>query len=253
MSIIEHRLQLILDELRREQRVTVRFLSEKFAISAETVRRDLKELEAGGHARRIYGGAVMDTQKGDRPFVERLRVNAREKARIGAIAASLVKDGMTIFVDTGTTTLAFAQHMIGRRNVRILTNSIDIAGAFYDDPQANIRVLGGRLTPHYKALFGPETVTSLREHFFDLAVMGIGTVHIEHGFMDRGEDEAVLRRAARAQAKRSIMLADGSKFGRLGSVHTFPLDQIDVLVTDIPLAPDFAERFSQSEVEVLNA
>jgi hypothetical protein len=89
-----------------------------------------------------------------------------------------------------------------------------------------VRVLGGRLRPVYQATFGPETVAAMKEHFFDLAIIAISAVHAERGFMDYGEDEAIVRRVARAQAKRSVIVADSSKFGRLGSIHTFGLHDV---------------------------
>lgn len=252
MGITEQRQHLVLAELRRDGRVSVKELAKRLAISTETVRRDLRDLEMQGHARRIYGGAVTDRKESDQPFDERVRVSSREKARIAELALSLVEDGMTIFVDTGTTTLALARHLIGRR-VRVHTNSIAIAALLASDPQAEVVVLGGTMKPDYKALFGHRTLEGIREHAYDLAIMGIVTVHLQHGFMDLGEQEATLRRAAVEQATRSVILADSSKFGRLGSVRTLTFADVDVLVTNAPLSGDFAQAFRQDHVEVLHA
>ncbi len=252
MAITERRLHLILSELKRDNRVSVNDLSASLAVSTETIRRDLKALEARGEARRVYGGAVLD-RKTEQPFAERRRVQAREKARIGAAAAALVEDGMTIFVDTGTTTLAFARHLVSRPGVTVHTNSIDVADLLGRNPKADVHVTGGTLVPVFKSLFGPDTTRAVERNVYDLAVMSIGTVHAEHGFMDRGQDEADLRRVARGRAKRSLMLADGSKFGRLGRITTFALTEVDVLVTDAPLKGAFAEQLYPSRVEVLHA
>ncbi|GLK67637.1 DeoR/GlpR family DNA-binding transcription regulator [Hansschlegelia plantiphila] len=252
MGITEQRQQLILDELLRHGRVDVKATAAILRVSAETIRRDLKDLEGSGHARRVYGGAVVDRKEGDRPFNERTRVNAREKGRIALAARPLVKDGMKIFIDTGTTTLAFARHLLGRR-VAIHTNSIDIAALLCTDPEADVVVLGGEMKPTYKALFGHQTLAAISEHFYDMAVVSIGTVHAEHGFMDRGQDEALLRRAALKQSRRSVMLADSSKFGRLGTVRTFALGDIGALVTDGPLSTEFAELFQKTKVDLIHA
>jgi DeoR/GlpR family transcriptional regulator of sugar metabolism len=253
MSITEQRLKLISAELQRDGRVSVNALAARLSISTETIRRDLKQLELRGEARRVYGGAVTDRRDADQPFADRLRVRAREKARIGAAVAPLIEDGMKIFVDTGTTTLAFARHLLGRPKVGIHTNSIDIAQLLCSDPDADVTVIGGTLRPLYKALFGPGAIKAVEERFFDLAIMGICTVHATHGFMDFGPDEALLRRATLAQSRRSIMLADSSKFGRLGSIKTFELTDVDVLVTDAPLPGDFAAQFQPSKVDVIYA
>ena len=252
MSITEPRLQLILTELQRDGRVSVNELASRLGISTETVRRDLRDLEMRGHARRVYGGAVIDQKKDDQPFDERARVGMREKARIASAALALVEDGMTVFIDTGTTTLAFARQLVGRR-ITIHTNSIGIATLFADDPQSQVTVLGGEMKPHYRGLFGHRTVAAVREHVYDLAVMGIVTVPREHGFMDLGQEEAVLRRAAVEQTRRSVILADSSKFGRLGTIRTLGLGDVDTLVTNAPLASDFADAFRHLNVDVLHA
>lgn len=253
MSFTEHRLKLILDMLKQHQRVGVNALASKLHVSPESIRRDLKELETRGYARRVYGGAVIDQQESDQPFADRIRVSAREKARIGEAAAALVEDGMKIFIDTGTTTLACLKHLEARKDVTIVSNSIAVAAHFFHLPDASVRVLGGRMRPDYQATYGHETVNALKEHFFDLAIIAISAVHAERGFMDFGEDEAILRRTARAQAGRSVIVADSSKFGRLGSIHTFGLADIDALITSGVLAKEFSDHFSQSNVEIIHA
>ncbi|WP_246690197.1 DeoR/GlpR family DNA-binding transcription regulator [Methylorubrum populi] len=252
MGITERRLRLILDALERDGRVSVKELAARLAISTETVRRDLRDLERRGHARRVYGGAVTDRPEGDQPFDARARVATREKARLAEAALPLFEDGMTVFIDAGTTTLALARLLIGRR-LHIHTNALDIAGLMGGACAAQVTVLGGEVRPEYRGLFGHRTLSGLREHVYDVAVMGIVTVHLAHGFMDLGHDEAVIRRAARTQTRRSVILADDSKFGRLGTVRTFALADIDTLVTNAPLARDFAHAFHSAKVDVIHA
>lgn len=252
MGITEQRQQLVLGELRRDGRVSVKDLAKRLGISTETARRDLRDLEMQGHLRRVYGGAVTDRKEADQPFDERMRVSPRDKARIAQAALPLIEDGMAIFVDTGTTTLALARLLAGRR-VRIFTNSVAIAALMAADPDADVEVFGGFLKPDYKGLYGHRTLQGIREHVYDLAIMGIVTVHLQHGFMDIGQEEAALRRAAVEQAGRSVILADTSKFGRLGSVRTFGFADIRTLVTNAPPPAEFAAAFQQSNVEVLHA
>lgn len=253
MSFTEHRLKLILDMLKQDQRVNVKELADQLHVSQESIRRDLKVLEIRGYARRVYGGAVIDRQESDQPFAERLRVSAREKARIGEAAAALVQDGMKVFIDTGTTTLACLKHLETRKDLTVVSNSLAVAAHFFHLPEASVRVLGGRMRPDYQATYGHETVAAMKEHFFDLAIIAISAIHVERGFMDFGEDEAVLRRVARAQAKRSVIVADSSKFGRLGSIHTLGLNEIDAVITSGVMAKEFSDQFFQFNVEIIHA
>lgn len=252
MAITDGRLRLVLAELRRHARVSVNDLAASLDVSTETIRRDLKELEARGEARRIYGGAVLE-RKVEQPFEDRRRVQAREKARIGGAAAALVRPGMTLFVDTGTTTLAFAQHLVERDDIAVHTNSLAIADLLGRNPATNVTVTGGRLVPLFRSVFGDATLRAAASGSYDLAVMSIGTVNAEQGFMDRGDDEAELRRALRRRAARSVMLADSSKFGRPGRIPTLALTDVDVLVTDAPLKGRFAESLASSHVQVIVA
>lgn len=229
-------------------------LASQLGVSRESIRRDLRELELSGLARRIYGGAVISPKEGDRPFSERARVNAREKSRIGEAAAAIVKDGMKIFVSSGTTSLAVVRHLNNHKELTIVTNSIAVAAHYFSRSWGtNVRVLGGAMVPEYQATFGHATVTSLAGHYFDLAVLGASAVHPEQGIMGYGEDEAALHSTARSQAATTIIVADGSKFGRFGSVHAFGLADVDTVVTSGRISEEFLLQFAKEKVRLIQA
>jgi len=246
------RQQLILTELMKSGRVLVKDLAEHLRVSRETIRRDLKLLEGAGHLRCTYGGGVRPAPVGDQPLAERMRVNAREKAKIAALAAPLVGDDRKIFLDTGTTTLALARHIIGNENLGVFTNSIDIAQLLLDGPSLEVTVIGGVLRPGYRALMGYDALESIERHVFDSAYIGIGTVDNVHGFMDFGPEEAAIRRLLVKRSKRVVMLADSAKFGRTASIRTLEPDQVDILVTDAPPRGDFAARMEEAGVEIIH-
>jgi DeoR/GlpR family transcriptional regulator of sugar metabolism len=246
----ELRLHHIIAELELQGRVSVQELADHFQVSRETIRRDLKQLELEGRARCVYGGAVMPRRDGDEPIADRMRVNAREKARIGAAAATLLKHDLKIFVDAGTTTLALARHLVGLSSVTVYTNSLDIAELLCRAGAPQVHVVGGRLDTRYRAFMGRESVDCVVGHLFDIAFVGIVAVDYRLGFMDLGEDEAVLRRALRRHSRKCVMLADSSKFGRQGSICTYELRDVDILVTDAPLKAEFAAELDRAEVEV---
>lgn len=246
----EQRLHHMLTELERQGRVSVQEMADHFQVSRETIRRDLKQLEMEGQVRCVYGGAVRPRRDGDEPIADRMRVNAREKARIGAAAAKLLRNDLKIFVDAGTTTLALARHLVNWPNLTVHTNSLDIVELLCRPGGPQVHVVGGRLDPKYRAFMGRESVDCVTGHLFDIAFVGIVAVDINLGFMDLGEDEAVLRRALRKHSKRCVMLADGSKFGRQGSICTYELREVDVLITDAPLKAAFAAELDQADVEV---
>ncbi len=153
----EHRYQEILTRLRDNGRVSVTPLAQLLSVSEETIRRDLKELEQSGMLRRIYGGAVPPRLDVERPVTERGKVNVRGKARVAELALSLVEDGMSVFIDSGTTTVAFARRLVGR-NVTVTTNSIDIA-LLLGMSVTRVNLTPGMLRGKDNALVGYETLS----------------------------------------------------------------------------------------------
>lgn len=249
----EQRLKHTLAELDRHGRVSVHELADFFRVSRETIRRDLKQLELDGHLRCIYGGGVRPRRDGDEPIADRMRVNAREKARIGAAASRLLKGDLKIFVDAGTTTLAFAKHLTGRPQLSVYTNSLDIVEMLCVPGGPEVHVVGGRLDPTYRAFFGRDSVDIVSRHYFDFAFVGIVGIDPRLGFLDLGEDEAFLRRALRRHSRHCVMLADNSKFGRHGSVCTYGLRDVDTLITDAPIPAEFATAIDQAQLKVIHA
>lgn len=254
MRYSEYRQQAILEVLRESERVSVNALAVQLDVSPESIRRDLRELEQRGSARRVYGGAILRAAEGDRPFGERSRANVREKAKIGESAATLVENGMKIFVGSGTTTLACVKHLSKHKELTIVTNSIAVAAHFFSRSWGtSVRVLGGAMVPEYQATFGHTTLASVAEHRFDVAILGASAVNVEEGFMGYGEDEVALQNAARAHANRTIVVADSSKFGRFGAVRSFGFGDVHTVVTSGKLQDEFLVAFSNSNVRVIQA
>lgn len=253
MALPDMRVQVILAELAKHGRVSVKDISHRLDVSRETIRRDLKILEREGHLRCVYGGGVKPVVGLDQPAAERMRINAREKGRLAIHAAKLVKSGSKIFVDSGTTTLAFARHLINIEGLNIFTNSLDIAQLFDTGYSGSVTVVGGTLNPSYRALFGPSTLEAIKGHLFDIAFVSIAAVDYTYGFMDYGEDEAAVRRELRARSRHYVMLADSNKFGRSGNIRTLELKDIDTLVTDAQPRADFSEKLKEAQVEVIYA
>jgi DeoR family glycerol-3-phosphate regulon repressor len=249
--LTSHRHQEIISALHQAGRVDVAKIAASLDVSEETIRRDMNVLEQQGKLRRIYGGAVLPRLDQDRPLQERGKLNFREKTKVAQLALPLVRDGMSLFIDSGTSTLALARQLVGR-NVTVMTNSITLALLLGQGP-TRVNVTPGTLRPKDNALVGYETVAYARRFFFDIAFMGIGAADIEHGWMDYEEHESVLRRTLKPQARRSVMLVDSGKFGRQANLCTFGLDDALTVVTDREPPAVFMEVFARHDVELITA
>jgi len=243
--------QTIISAINRDGRVGVAVLARELGVSHETIRRDLSVLEGFGRLRRVHGGAVLYRPDQEQPIVIRSRVKAREKARIAATARELVTEGMSIFIDTGSTPMAFARTLHDARDLTVHTNSLDIAVILGQARGVRVKTTPGWVRPNDNALIGGDTLSFVRRFVYDVAFMGIAACDIKYGWMDYSDDESELRRILYQQASSSVLLADDSKFGRRARIRTFDISTKLTVVTNRALDPEFAKVFADAGVDFL--
>jgi DeoR family transcriptional regulator, glycerol-3-phosphate regulon repressor len=247
-----YRHECILEKLAADKRIFVSNLASQFQVAEETIRRDLKELETRGLLRRVHGGAVIPRLDQEHPLAEREKVFPAEKERAAQVAASLLKDGMTIFIDTGSTPSAVARALPAALNLAIVTNSLDIAAHLSGQSNFRVTVAPGTLRMNDRALVGYETVKFAEKFYYDIAFMGIAACHADLGWMDYEEHEAVLRRALVKTARQSVFVTDVSKFGRAAHHRTLPLDAVPIVATNALPPETFMHRFQGLGVRVMH-
>ncbi|KPZ14402.1 hypothetical protein ALP50_200225 [Pseudomonas syringae pv. spinaceae] len=245
------RLDEIMRLLAQQQRVKASDLAQLLFVSEETIRRDFKHLEEEGRLRRIHGGAILPRSSEELPLQERSRLKPRAKAGIATCAAQLVTEGMAIFLDTGTSTLALAQQLTRFSQLKIITNSLDIAQLISHQSDNQVLVAPGDVRRTDNALIGPHTLEFARQFHYDIAFMGIGGIDLDLGLMDYQEPEAMLRRTLVRHCARSVVLADDGKFGHRTFINTLPFAAITTLVTNRPLSDEFATRLEKDHVDTL--
>lgn len=224
----------ILEMLDADGKVLTNVLAGLFAVSRETVRRDLLNMERGGTLQRVHGGAVASA-KGFAPepaFAERLQTDADTKLAIGQKAAALIPSGATILVDAGTTTLAFAQMLAQRDDIRIITNSIEIAQTPGVVERCEVLLLGGRPHRDVPGTFGEITLSEIDRFLADFAVLSPVGVHAERGLTDYDLNEAEVARKMMQRSRQTVILCHSAKFGVESRVSICRMDEIDHLVTD---------------------
>lgn len=213
-------------------------LSREFGVSAVTVRSDLDALEAEGGILRIRGGAMpFDTARlRERSFEEAAVEAAEAKARIAAAAADLVESGMSLLLDVGTTAAAVARELLrrdGLRELTVITNGLSIALLLEAAiPRLQVVVTGGTLRPLQHSLVAPLAGQVLGRVRADLALVGCNGVDAEAGVTNINLPEAEVKAAMIAAAARTVVIADGSKIGRVRLGHVADASAIDVLITD---------------------
>src|SRR5262245_37856838 len=173
---------MILRENEKHAKVSVVELARALAVSEMTVRRDLEHLEQAGLVTRVHGGAVSAKSRSyEPPFNSRVVRQVEAKNRIGQAAAKLIREGETVILAAGTTTLEVARALLGRRNLRILTLSLRIAVLLVDEPGIELLLPGGTCRPDEHSLIGPIAERTLQGFSFDTLVLTVGGLSLESG------------------------------------------------------------------------
>jgi len=222
-------------------------------ISISTVRRDLIELEEDGVILRTRGGARCASHKLvlEADVTKRAVHNIDEKRRIGAKAAELVMDSGCLILDGGTTTLEVARHLKPRKPLRVITDSIEIAYELRDRENVTVLVTGGILKPEAYNLYGGFAEHMLRSMHAQVCVMGVIGLTIQEGLTKHDIEALPIRQKMVEISRQLICVADSSKFGVTGLVSVCPVDQLDTLITDDGIQPDFKKALENLGIKVV--
>jgi DeoR/GlpR family transcriptional regulator of sugar metabolism len=243
----------IVERLRRDGRVDVAALAAEFATSEVTVRRDLDVLADSGVLRRVRGGAISLLMRGEElPFAMRQVESVGAKERIGAMAAALLRDGEAVVVDSGTSGLAVARALTGRR-LTVMPLSLHGALALSASPSIRLMLPGGTARFGEGSLVGPMAEASLAALRFDTAFLTCCGLSLDHGVTAHDVQDAAVKRAARAAASRVVLVAEGAKFARTALAVVCPARDVDIVVTDQAAPEEAVGRLRAAGVEVLRA
>lgn len=244
------RLSAMLNLLNDRPNWTIAELSERFHVSEETIRRDVRQLERLGYVHKFHGGITQSAGSLEGPYRSRLRAQAEGKKLLAAKAAEQVREGMILFLDSGTTTFWLARALASVRNLTIITNSIDVAQEVVDRPGLRLYLAGGTIHPDHHGTFCADAISYCQRFVPDITILSAASVEAERGFMDFDADEAGFKRAIIPHARRVMILADASKFSRAGVVHIADYAQVQDLVTDSPLPSDIRSAAEAGGVSI---
>lgn len=248
------RMRVILQWVSQNSSVRVVDLAKEFGVSGETIRRDLEAMEREGLVRRVHGGAVDARQRRVKAYRDREAHRTLEKQAIGSLAATLVQDGDTLIVDVGTTVLAFCEHLRERRDLTVITPSLQAALLVKQRVEgARVFVTGGELQEEEPYLSGGLACDMLRGFHAQKAFVSAGGVSIDTGLTDFNDREVRVRRCILESADQVVVLADSSKIGVKAFAVIGPLSAMDVLVTDDQIPPDARVKLEDLGVEVMVA
>ncbi|GAA2582616.1 DeoR/GlpR family DNA-binding transcription regulator [Dactylosporangium fulvum] len=228
----------IADLVRTAGQVVAADLSARFAVNAETIRRDLSVLEASGDLRRVHGGAIARTALAVEGKVSnRIAERRDEKLAIARVAAAEIPPFGTIFIEAGSTTGHLAQLLPDRGDLLIVTNALQIALELTDLGRSTVMTIGGRVRPASYAEVDTWALERLAGLRFDVAFVGANAIDLAWGLSTPDPAEAAVKAAILASAQKAVLMTDHTKFGLQAACRYGAIEDIDLVVTDRGIDP----------------
>lgn len=231
--------------------ISVLDLARDLGVSDQTIRRVVKPLVERGDLSKVHGALVSNRSALDPPFLARMTHNRPAKIAIAREVATLVKDGDSIAIDTGSTSAFAAQALRERKNLTVVTNSAFVASTLAMIPGNNVSMAGTQLRDHDGAAFDRSAFEVIERMQVDYALLSASVVDVQKGFLVHEQCEVDIATAMMRNATHTIMAVDASKFtpqDRRPAMRQPNLGPGDFLITDKPVAPAFATVVSSLKV-----
>ena len=251
MLAIERR-NTILARLSLEGKVIVSDLAREFDVTEETIRRDLEKLDREGLAKKTYGGAVINQNSTtDLPYSVRKRANVERKQHIAERIGELIHDGDRIMLDASSTAIFVAKIIKSRKNITLITNSVEILLELADKEGWNILSTGGTLREGALSLVGASAEKMIRGFHVDLAVCSCKGIDLTMGITDSNERDSEIKQAIFAAADRKVLAVDATKFDKISFVRVCDPGEVGTVVTDEPPTERWVEYLKNKQVELI--
>ena len=218
--------------------VSVEDLSEKFEVSTQTIRRDIKKLSNERLLVRHHGGAGRSSSVVNLEYSLRQSSETQEKEAIATEITNYISDNCTIFLTIGTTTEIIAKYLLRRKGIRIITNSMKVASILYGNQDFEVMVPGGILRAHNGGIVGPATLEFVKRFRVDYLITSVGSIDSDGTLLDYDYSEVAIVKSVMKNARSTLIAADSTKFSTTAAVELASIRDTDVLFTDqIPSEP----------------
>ncbi|MFJ4027478.1 DeoR/GlpR family DNA-binding transcription regulator [Paenarthrobacter sp. NPDC089989] len=249
----DQRREFILATLRSNGRADAAAIALELGVTNETVRKDLVALEQLGLLRRVHGGAIPVGRLTYEPPLAARTALSEEKSHIARAALQHLPDNGSVLIDGGSTTAKLAEILPRDRALRIYTNTLSIAIALMDAPLLTVYTLGGRIRPVTYAEVDDWAARALADINVDIAFLGTTAVSLDRGLTTQDAAEAAVKRLMHASARRRILLADHSKFGKVSNCKHADLADVDLIITDSGIDPQMLASLRSAGLQVETA
>ena len=250
MEPVSPRQSDIVTLVRSEGRASVETLAERFNVTPQTIRKDLDLLCGRGLLQRFHGGATMPSGVVNVGYESRRLVAPEGKRLIGRKAAELIPDNSSLLINIGTTTEQVATALRGKRGLLVITNNINVVNILRGIQEIEVIVAGGVMRHADGGIVGEAAVDFIRQFKVDYAVIGTSAIDEDGTLLDYDYREVKVARAIMESARKSILVADSTKYERRASVRIGHISQLTYFVTDVAPPPRLSEVCREHGVRV---
>ncbi|KAF5044511.1 Glycerol-3-phosphate regulon repressor [anaerobic digester metagenome] len=242
----KERIASIIEQIPYNGFIMIKDLSSRFAVTEETIRRDLNKIvEMNIGVRKAHGGAYR-IHKGDLAAPQSFRqiMLPGIKQRFASFCATLIQPESCIMLDSSTTSRFIASKLKDfNKPLTVITNSIATAGMFEDSESIDVVCVGGNLRKHNGSLVGPNAIATLEKYCADYCFVSPPSIDPRFGLTDHSEEEACVRACMIRQSKNRYLVADHTKFGWSGINRIAGIETIDLVVTDSEIDQKWIQWF----------
>ena len=240
--VLSFRQSEILEVARAEGRVTVEHLARKYAVTLQTIRRDLSDLADAGLLDRVHGGAVFRNGVANQGYARRRRTNKAAKTAIACACAAAIPNNCSIILNLGTTTEAVARELLRHTNITAVTNNMNVANTLMANTGCEVILAGGSLRRSDGGLVGELTTQFFNQFKANYAVIGCCAIDAGGDLLHFDLAEVQVSKAIIAQSRQTYLVADHTKFQRTAPARVASLAEISVFYTDAPLPHPLAAK-----------
>ena len=247
---ISRRQRLIMGFIREHGSVQVDELSEHLRVTPQTIRRDLNQLYDLELIQRIHGGAVIKDTIENLGYGARKVLMADEKTGIARLTAEIIPDNSSMFINLGTTTERVAELLAERNSILVITNNINVASILWPYRSIEVMIAGGMIRQADGGIVGTSTEEFIEKFKPDFGIIGCSAIDDTGDFLDFDLREVRVTRAIIRQARSIILVADSMKMKRSAPVKVGNLTDVDILVTDEGVTPEFRQSCRAKGVDL---
>jgi len=223
----------------------------KFDVTPQTIRRDLNQLNKYGLITRFHGGAGQSKNMGNRPYEDRKHTRVEAKQTIAGLVASIIPDGASIFLSSGTTIEAIARQLQDHKSLKIVTNNVNVAQILSQNDTFEVMIAGGQVRNVDGGIVGLSSLEFMEQFHMDFGFVGTNSVDEAGVLWDFDQLEVRISRATIKNSHKVILVADHQKFGRRAMNRMGHVSEFDMLVTDKELKEPFGALFRDSGVNII--